>query len=282
MLKKPDWLRISGARNPNSEAVVGVLQALQLNTVCNEAACPNQMECFSRKTATFMTLGTACTRSCRFCNVRNEPPKPIDIDEPKRIAQAVSELSMSYVVITSVTRDDLPDGGASHFANVIRAIRANSPTTAIEVLAPDFGGDIAALKAVVEAFPNVISHNMETVSALYSVVRPQADYTCSLELLANIKKLNPAIRSKSGLMLGFGETEAQVYELLDDLRSVGCEFLTIGQYLAPTREHLPVSEYIEPYRFEEYGKIAREKGFLFVASAPLVRSSYYADEALNV
>ena len=281
MLKKPDWMRVSGMRNQNSEAVAGVLQALNLNIVCNEAACPNHMECFSRKTATFMILGTACTRNCRFCNVRNEPPKPIDIDEPKRIAQAVRELDMRYVVITSVTRDDLPDGGAAHFADVISSIRANSPTTAIEVLIPDFGGDIAALKTAADALPNVISHNMETVSKLYSAVRPQADYMRSLELLANIKKLNPAIHSKSGIMLGLGETEAQVYELFDDLRNVGCEFLTIGQYLAPTREHLPVFEYIEPYRFEEYGKIAREKGFSFVASAPLVRSSYHADEALK-
>ena len=281
MLKKPEWLRVSGVRNPNNEAVAGVLKALNLNTVCNEAACPNHMECFSRKTATFMILGTACTRNCRFCNVRNEPPNPIDVDEPKRIAKAISELGMRYVVITSVTRDDLPDGGAAHFADVIRTIRESSPKTAIEVLIPDFGGDITSLKTVADALPNVISHNMETMSAFYLTVRPQANYMRSLELLANIKKLNSAIHSKSGIMLGLGETEAQVYELFDDLRNVGCEVLTIGQYLAPTREHLPVVEYIEPHRFEEYGKIAREKGFSLVASAPLIRSSYHADEVMK-
>ena len=281
MLKKPEWLRVSGNRSLNNDAVAGVLKALKLNTVCNEAACPNHMECFSRKTATFMILGTACTRNCRFCNVRHEPPESPEIDEPERISQAVSELDMRYVVITSVTRDDLPDGGAAHFADVIHAIRFRSPKTAIEVLIPDFGGDAAALKIVTDALPDAISHNMETVSVLYSAVRPQAVYTRSLELLANVKRLNPVIRSKSGIMLGLGETEAQVYELFDDLREVGCEFLTIGQYLAPTRNHLPVFEYIEPHRFEEYGEAARNKGFAFVASAPLVRSSYHADEALS-
>jgi len=281
MLRKPKWLRIPITKTPNQDAVEGILKNLNLNTVCNEAICPNRMECFSRKTATFMILGTHCTRNCGFCNVSHEKPQPIDLDEPEKIAQAIKELGMRYIVITSVTRDDLPDGGAAHFANVIRAIRKSSPDTAIEVLIPDFQGNIDALKIVTDASPDVISHNMETVKSLYQQVRPQAEYQRSLDLLQNIKKLNPEIRSKSGIMLGLGETQEQVHEIFDDLREIGCEFLTIGQYLNPSPEHLPIQEYIEPGKFDEYGETARKKGFLFVASAPFVRSSYQASEALD-
>ena len=281
MTKKPEWLKIRHTDDPARDAVAEILKELELNTVCHEALCPNCMECFSRKTATFMIMGTHCTRSCGFCNVRRGTPQPLDPGEPERIAEAVGRLGMRHIVVTSVTRDDLPDGGASHFAGVVAAIREKSPKTAIELLIPDFLGDLAALKTVADAVPEVIGHNMETVACLYPQVRPQAGYLRSLEVVKNIKRLNPHIRSKSGIMLGLGETEKQVRELFDHLRGVGCEFLTIGQYLAPSSGHLPVKEYIEPRRFDEYAKTARQKGFSFVASAPFVRSSYHADEALH-
>jgi lipoic acid synthetase len=274
-------MRIRYKDTPNMEAVEQILENLNLNTVCREANCPNYMECFSRKTATFMILGTACTRDCRFCNVRHGEPLPPDPEEPQNVARAVKELGLQYVVITSVTRDDLPDGGAEHFAEVISAIKEYAPETAIEVLIPDFKGDLSALKTITDASPTVISHNMEAVKSLYSDVRPQAEYRRSLNVLKNIKELNPKIRSKSGIMVGLGETREQVYELFDDLREACCEFLTIGQYLAPTKEHLQVQEYIEPSAFEEYKTAATQKGFEFVASAPFVRSSYHAGEALG-
>ena len=281
MIRKPDWLRISIVNNPNKDTVIDILKNLNLNTVCIEAICPNQQECFSHKTVTFMILGKNCTRDCGFCNVCYKKPEPIDQNEPERIALAVKQLAMQYIVITSVTRDDLLDGGAEHFANVIIAIRKNSPATKIEVLIPDFQGNIIALKTVADMLPDVISHNIETVISLYPQVRPQADYRRSLNLLKNIKQLNSEISSKSGIMLGLGETKEQVYELFDDLQEVGCDFLTIGQYLSPSSNHLPVKKYIEPYMFEEYGETARKKGFLFVASAPLVRSSYNAWKAVE-
>lgn len=280
MLAKPDWLHVRSGNLANMDAVEGILSRLGLNTVCREACCPNYQECFSRKTATFMIMGTNCTRNCRFCDVRYDLPQQLDPEEPRRVAQAVKELELKYVVVTSVTRDDLSDGGAEHFAKVIAEIKHAAPETAIEVLIPDFKGSIDALKVVTDAFPNVISHNMETVKSLYSVVRPQARYNCSLELLRNIKLLDSRIHSKSGIMVGLGETKDEVYKLFDDLLEVGCEFLTIGQYLSPSKQHLSVQEYIEPSQFEEYGLVARKKGFKFVASAPLVRSSFNAGEAL--
>jgi len=280
MLNKPDWLRVRHTITPNMEAVESILKSLNLNTVCNEAACPNMAECFSRKTATFMILGTACTRNCRFCNVSHGQTHDHDAEEPGNVARAVKELGLRYVVVTSVTRDDLPDGGAGHFAQTIREIRNASPETVIEVLIPDFLGSSDALGTVTDAKPDVISHNMETVKSLYNAVRPQAVYERSLELIGRIKLLEPKIRSKSGIMVGLGETKAQVYELFEDLRGVGCEFLTIGQYLAPTKQHIPVKEYIEPSAFDDYRSVALGKGFEFVASAPLVRSSYNAGEAV--
>jgi len=280
MNRKPDWLRIRHIDNPNRKAVEQMLKRLNLNTVCAEATCPNYNECFSRKTATFMIMGINCTRNCGFCNVSHGMPTSLDPHEPQNVAQAVKELGLEYVVVTSVTRDDLPDGGAHHFAETICKIRQVSPKTAIEVLIPDLKDDLAALKIITDASPDVISHNMETVHALYALVRPGAKYERSLELLKNIKLLNPLIRSKSGIMAGFGETKEQVFELMDDLRNVHCEFLTIGQYLSPTKNHLPVYEYVEPTRFDEYAHAARQRGFAFVASAPLVRSSYNAAEAL--
>jgi lipoic acid synthetase len=282
MDRKPEWLRKTMVMDPNLPVVEGLLEELGLNTVCREAICPNYRECFSAKTATFMILGTNCTRDCRFCNVNNGPPLPADPLEPERVALAVARLGLRYVVVTSVTRDDLPDGGGAHFAEVIRAIGKTSPDTAVEVLVPDFQGDEAALATVANASPSVISHNMETVAALYAGVRPQADYRRSLTLLENIKHMNPGVRSKTGVMLGLGETRAQVLELFDDLISVGCEFLTLGQYLSPSRNHHPVIEYIHPDTFDEYGSAARKKGFDFVASAPFVRSSYHAGEALGL
>ncbi|WP_352399122.1 lipoyl synthase [Anaerotignum sp.] len=281
MLEKPEWLKRTYREDPNLKYVRQMLSTLHLNTICDEAMCPNFVDCFSKKTATFMILGVNCTRNCRFCNVTNSEPQKIDVDEPKRVAEAVSKLGLKYVVITSVTRDDLPDGGAAHFAATIRAIHKSNPDTAVEVLIPDFLGNRDALKVVADANPEVISHNMETVKELYDQVRPQAIYGRSLEVLKSIKELAPKIRSKTGIMLGLGETPEQVYEVMDDLRAVGCEFLTIGQYLAPSTAHYPVQEYITPEQFDLYGKVAEDKGFAFVASAPFVRSSYNAAEALE-
>jgi len=283
MLKKPDWLRIPHRHSPDQTAVEALLESLQLNTVCREANCPNYGECFSKQTATIMILGTNCTRDCRFCNVRHAEPTPVDPEEPMRVAEAVKALGLRYVVVTSVTRDDLPDGGAAQFAQVIRGIRETAPGTAIEVLIPDFmGRNPRALEQVIAAGPDVISHNMETVAALYPQIRPGADYMRSLTILRQIKAQNPAIRSKSGIMLGFGETEGQVLQLFNDLLEVGCEFLTIGQYLAPSKAHYPVQAYVTPAQFEAYGAAARAKGFAFVASAPLVRSSYHAGDAIGL
>ena len=282
MLKKPEWLKIRYIEDPNMQVVERVLEKLNLNTVCREAGCPNSMECFSRKTATFMILGTKCTRSCRFCGVNAGTPSPPDRNEPANIAAAIAELGLRYAVVTSVTRDDLPDGGAGFFAEVVAQIQKTTPNVGIEVLIPDFGGNIDALRVVSDYAPTVIAHNMETVASLYTAVRPEAIYRRSLDLLDNIKRLNPGIRSKSGIMLGLGETRDEVVELLGDLRDVGCEFLTIGQYLAPSKGHYPVREYISPDVFEEYAQIARDKGFEFVASSPFVRSSYRAEEAVMI
>ncbi len=282
MPAKPQWLRVHAADTPNRTMVEELLRGLNLNTVCREANCPNYSECFSKKTATFIIAGTNCTRDCRFCDVCHGEPHPLDPSEPENIAKAVSKLGLRYVVITSVTRDDLTEGGAEHFANVIRAIRKASPETAVEALIPDFQGDVAALNIVTDASPAVISHNMETVRSLYPDVRPQAGYERSLDVIKRIRLLNPDIRSKSGIMVGLGETKEQVLTLFDDLCVAGCEFLTIGQYLAPSKAHFPVQAYIEPSQFDEYKIAAERKGFKFVASAPLVRSSYHAGEALGL
>jgi lipoic acid synthetase len=298
-LRKPEWLRKQFSYNDNAAFTGNLLEDLHLNTVCREAMCPNYTDCFSRKTATFMILGTNCTRDCAFCNVAHGEPSAVDADEPNRIGEGVARLGLKYIVVTSVTRDDLPDGGAGQFAAVIASIREHSPGTAIEVLVPDFGGSADALRVVADAAPDVISHNIETVKERYSGVRPGAVYTRSLELLRRIGEFETGgvtddatgamakaarsrgvIRSKSGFMVGLGETRAQVYALMDDLRNVGCEFLTIGQYLAPSRRHHAVIEYVTPETFDEYADAARAKGFSFVASAPFVRSSYRADEAL--
>jgi lipoic acid synthetase len=239
------------------------------------------MECFASRTATFMVLGSVCTRNCRFCNVSPGTPEPVDAEEPVRLARAARELGLRHVVVTSVTRDDLPDGGAGHFAAVIRELRTRLPEASIEVLIPDFQGDPDALATVIEAGPEVINHNVETVPRLYSRVRPQADYRRSLELLKRAADCGRPMAVKTGLMLGLGETREEVLELFDDLRRAGCDFLTIGQYLAPSSEHYPVAEYVKPEVFDDYRKEAEKRGFRHVASAPFVRSSYKAAEALE-
>ena len=255
-----------------------LLRRHRLSTVCEEARCPNRGECFSKPTAAFLILGPQCTRSCAFCSVAAGHPRPVDCDEPEQVAAAASEMNLGYVVITSVTRDDLPDGGAGQFAKTVAALRAALPKARIEVLIPDFDGNIAALDVVLEAKPDVLNHNMETVARIYSKVRTKAHYGRSLSLLANAKCTAPDILTKSGLMLGLGESIGEVLELLSDLRSSGCELLTIGQYLQPTKKNLPVVKYIRPETFEALGKKALDMGFRLVASGPLVRSSLHAQE----
>ncbi len=279
--KRPDWLKVRYKAGYDFTKVENLLEELHLNTVCEEAACPNKGECFNRKTATFMILGRVCTRSCTFCNVADGSPEAINPNEPANIAKAVRELGLRHVVITSVTRDDMTDGGSAHFADVISAIRADDGDTIIEVLIPDFQGDEAALGRVIAAGPHIINHNVETIPALYPGVRPQADYRQSLELLRRVKDQSKSIYTKSGIMLGLGEKEDEVIDLFRDLRNVGCNFLTVGQYLSPSQKHHPVVEWVHPDQFDKYGKIAMEMGFLHASSAPLVRSSYLADEAMK-
>ncbi len=279
--RKPDWLKIKISSSAELHSVVDMMRKLNLHTVCEEANCPNLMECFSKKTATFMILGRECTRNCTFCTVSKNEPMDVDTQEPFHVGEAVKNLGLKHVVITSVTRDDLADGGASHFAMVIEAVKESAPSTDIEVLIPDFQGDRDALYQVVKAKPKVLNHNIETIRRLYPEVRPMANYDRSLELLKRIKELDANIYSKSGLMVGLGESQEEVIDLLYDLRRVGCDFVTIGQYLAPSKKHHPVIEYVTPEVFDIYKKKAEEMGFIYVASAPLVRSSYHAEEAFE-
>lgn len=274
-MRLPEWIR---TRATGLHSTKNLLRSHGLSTVCEEARCPNQGACFAKPTATFMILGDRCTRECAFCAVSSGPPSAVDPREPERVAEAAAGLGLRYVVVTSVTRDDLPDGGAAQFAATIRAVRKRLPAARVEVLVPDFQGDREALRAVVEAEPDVFNHNMETVRRLYPVVRPQAGYERSLGVLRDAKALAPALRTKSGLMLGVGETRGEVEELFRDLRSAGCTILTIGQYLRPTKKNLPVVEYIRPEIFEELKETALAAGFDFVASGPLVRSSMNAEE----
>ncbi len=279
--RKPEWLKIRTLGGKNRTQVEKLLGNLALHTVCKEAACPNIMECFSRKTATFMILGNICTRNCTFCNVEKGMASGIDDKEPEKIAEAAGVLGLKHVVITSVTRDDLPDGGAGHFASVIEKVRSSCDGITIEVLIPDFKGDEAALDTVVSAAPNIINHNIETVSRLYPEVRPQADYRRSLQLLRNVKDKDSRIYTKSGIMAGLGEKPEEVTEVFRDLREYGCDILTIGQYIAPSLNHHPVVEYVTPGMFEEYKTSAYGLGFSHVTSGPLVRSSYHADNAMR-
>jgi lipoic acid synthetase len=280
--RKPDWLRIDLNKGRSLNYVKEILSRFSLNTVCEEANCPNRMECFSKKTATFMILGSQCTRNCRFCNVTHGTPQPVDPEEPDKVAKAAAELELKHVVVTSVTRDDLPDGGARHFSRVIKAIKSLSSDTVVEVLIPDFRGSFAALETVVKAKPEVLNHNIETVPRLYPEVRPAAIYERSLELLSRVKSIDGSMLTKSGIMVGLGEKEEEVFRVFNDLRSAGCDFLTIGQYLAPSAGHYPVAEYISPEIFKMYKEKALSLGFSFVASAPLVRSSYNAAEMLTI
>ncbi|KJS87720.1 MAG: lipoyl synthase [Peptococcaceae bacterium BICA1-8] len=276
--RKPSWLKIKLKDASKLIEVKKMLDRLSLHTVCEEANCPNVIECFGRKTATFMILGRICTRNCTFCNVGKGEVEEVDFEEPYRVASAVQELNLKHVVITSVTRDDLSDGGADHFVRVIEKIRELENKVTIEVLIPDFQGDGDALLKVIKGRPDILNHNIETVPRLYSSVRPQANYLRSLKLLENAKQIDDAIYTKSGIMLGLGEKEEEVVNVMKDLRNIGCDVLTIGQYLAPSKNHHPVIEYIEPVIFEKYKEIGYELGFKYVASGPLVRSSYHADE----
>jgi len=278
---KPDWLRVPANSGENNRSVMQLMQSLDLHTVCEEASCPNCGECFGRRTAAFMILGRECTRNCTFCCVSNGTPVPPDPMEPSHLADAVDQLDLKYVVITSVTRDDLQDGGAGHFASVITAIKEKlaERSPRIEVLIPDFQGDESALRTVISAQPDVINHNIETVLRLYPEVRPQADYRRSLNLLSLVKAIDPTRLTKSGIMLGLGETKMEVLEVFADLRRHGCDFLTIGQYLAPSPKHHPLIEYITPEQFDWYREQAYLAGFLYVAAGPLVRSSYHAEDA---
>jgi lipoic acid synthetase len=278
LLPKPDWIRI---KLPSSNRVNQIKQSLRdnhLHTVCEEAACPNLSECFNHGTATFMIMGDLCTRRCPFCDVAHGKPLPLDAEEPMNLARTVSAMALKYVVITSVNRDDLRDGGGGHFANCIARIREQSPQTRIEILVPDFRGRQHAALALLEKQPcDVFNHNLETVPRLYLEARPGADYLNSLQLLQAHQRLLPDIPTKSGLLLGIGETEAEVVQVMADLLAHGCSMLTLGQYLQPSKAHLAVKEYIHPQQFQQYAKIATELGFKQVASAPLVRSSYHAD-----
>jgi lipoyl synthase len=277
-LPKPPWLKRRIPSGTTYGRVRTILKEKRLHTVCEEAACPNLGECFSRGTATFLILGDRCTRNCRFCAVAHGPDGPADPQEPQRVAQAVRSLSLKYVVITSVTRDDLPDGGAGIFSQTIRAVRDKSPDAGVEVLIPDFLGSDEALETVMRAGPDVLNHNLETVPRLYPEVRPGALYERSLRLLRRAQELDHSIPTKSGLMLGLGESDDEIRRTLDDLVSTGCEMLTLGQYLQPSQDHLPVARFITPEGFERWKEIAVRAGFKDTASGPFVRSSYHAQE----
>ncbi len=276
--RKPDWIRVKAPGSPLWAETNRIVKEHGLVTVCEEAGCPNVGECWEKKHATFMIMGDTCTRACAFCNVKTGMPNALDQDEPAKIADAVAKLGLSHVVITSVDRDDLKDGGAQHFAEVIRAIRARSPKTTIEILTPDFLRKDGALEIVVEAKPDVFNHNLETVPANYLTVRPGARYFHSIRLLQRVKELDPTIFTKSGIMVGLGEERNEVLQLMDDLRSADVDFLTIGQYLQPTKKHHAVIDFITPDAFKAYETIAYTKGFLLVSSTPLTRSSHHAGD----
>lgn len=274
--RRPEWLRVPRREGPEYHELKRLMRAARLHTVCEEANCPNIGDCWGRRTATFLILGDICTRACRFCNVRSGRPAPPDPDEPRRVAEAVRTLGLRHAVVTSVTRDDLPDGGASVFAAVIREIRALNPECTVEVLIPDFQGDLDALRVVMEARPDVLNHNVETVPRLFPRVQPRNRYEWTLSILENARRMAPEVWTKSGLMVGLGETPEEVLAVMADLRAVGVDILTIGQYLQPTRHHLPIARYYTPEEFEEFRRRGLEMGFRWVESGPLVRSSFHA------
>jgi len=278
MLRKPSWIRVKAPGSPVWAQTQKIVRDNNLVTICEEASCPNIGECWSQRHASFLILGDTCTRACAFCNVRTGIPGPVDDAEPQNLAEAVAMMGLKHVVVTSVDRDDLDDGGAGHFVAVIAAIRARSPATTIEVLTPDFLRKDGALESVVAARPDVFNHNLETVPALYLTVRPGARYFHSIRLLQRVKELDPAMFTKSGIMVGFGESRNEVLQVMDDLRSADVDFLTIGQYLQPTRKHHAVMEFITPEAFKAYETTAYAKGFLLVSATPLTRSSHHAGE----
>lgn len=278
LLKKPDWIRVKAPTSRGYGETRDIVRSNKLVTVCEEAGCPNIGECWDKKHATFMIMGEICTRACAFCNVSTGIPTNLDPNEPENVAKAVKQMGLTHVVITSVDRDDLPDGGAQHFAEVIHAIRAASPQTTIEILTPDFLRKEGALEIVVKARPDVFNHNLETVPSNYLKVRPGARYFHSLRLLQRVKELDPTIFTKSGIMVGLGEERNEVLQLMDDLRSADVDFMTIGQYLQPTRKHHAVIRYVTPDEFKSFATIGKTKGFLLVASSPLTRSSHHAGD----
>jgi lipoic acid synthetase len=278
VLKKPDWIRVKAPVSKGYADTQAIVRANGLHTVCEEAGCPNIGECWEKKHATFMVMGDTCTRACAFCNVKTGLPEPLDEAEPTRVAEATLTLGLKHVVVTSVDRDDLDDGGAGHFAAVIRAIRARCPATTIEVLTPDFLRKDGAVEAVVAARPDVFNHNLETVPSKYLTVRPGARYFASIRLLQRVKEIDPAMFTKSGIMVGLGEERNEILQVMDDLRAAEVDFLTIGQYLQPTRKHHPVVRFVPPDEFSAYATIAYAKGFLMVSASPLTRSSHHAGE----
>jgi len=278
LAKKPDWIRVKAPVSPGYEQTRAIMRENKLVTVCEEAGCPNIGECWEKKHATFMIMGDTCTRACAFCNVKTGLPGALDPNEPAHVGQATAKLGLAHIVVTSVDRDDLADGGAQHFAQTIRAIRENCPTTTIEILTPDFLRKDGALEVVVAAKPDVFNHNLETVPRLYLSVRPGARYYASLRLLARVKEIDTNAFTKSGLMVGLGETREEIMQVMDDLRSANVDFLTIGQYLQPSRKHAAVARFWTPDEFKALEGIARAKGFLMVSASPLTRSSYHAGE----
>jgi len=276
--RKPDWIRVKAPTSPEYQATRAIVRAHGLATVCEEAACPNIGECWAKRHATFMIMGEVCTRACAFCNVATGKPAHLDPDEPRRVGDAVARLGLEHVVVTSVDRDDLEDGGAGHFARTVAAIRAASPGTTIEILTPDFKNKPQSVDIVLGNKPDVFNHNLETVPRLYATIRPGARYFTSLQLLARIKERDPSMLTKSGIMVGLGESREEVLQVMDDLRAAGVDFLTIGQYLQPTRKHAPVDRFVTPDEFGSYAAAARARGFLMVSASPLTRSSYHAGE----
>lgn len=278
-VRKPDWIRVKAPTSAGFAETRALMRRLNLATVCEEAACPNIGECWTKKHATVMILGDTCTRACAFCNVKTGMPRAVDPREPQHVADAAAELGLEHIVVTSVDRDDLPDGGAGQFVRVIEALRRTTPSTTIEILTPDFRNKHeAAVEAIVAARPDVYNHNLETVPRLYPTIRPGARYYASLRLLEQVKRLDPSIFTKSGIMLGLGEERLEVHQVMDDMRSADVDFLTMGQYLQPTPRHAKVAEFVTPQAFAAYAQIARAKGFLLVAASPLTRSSYHAGD----
>ena len=281
MRRHPDWLKVDIPGGENYSKLKSLLRDAKLHTICEEAKCPNIAECFGSGTAVFLILGDKCTRGCRYCNVKHGEPSALDVDEPKNVAESVKQLGLKYVVVTSVTRDDLLDGGASVFAQTVKEIKNLDGSLKVEVLIPDFKGSVDSLKTVVDSCPDVVNHNIEVVESLFPAIRPEGDYNTSLSVLKNIKEINKNMFTKSGFMVGFGEDKDQIVKTMRDLRDVRVDFLTIGQYLQPTKDHVEIKKYYTPYEFNDLKRLGKWLGFKHVESGPLVRSSYHAEKALG-